>query len=81
LELHNAAGALIGSNDDWQHMIIGGVITHSQVADIHNSGHAPGDPSESEIIADLQPGNYTAIVRGVNNTTGVALVEVYDLDR
>ena len=34
---------------------------------------------ESAIIADLPSGNYTAIVRGVNNTTGVALVEVYDL--
>jgi len=80
LELHNAAGALIGSNDDWQHTVIGGVITHSQVADIQNSGHAPANPFESAIIADLSPGNYTAIVRGVNNTTGVALVELYDLD-
>jgi hypothetical protein len=80
LELHNATGALIGSNDDWQHTIIGGVITRNQVADIQNSGHAPTDPSESAIIAELPPGNYTAIVRGVNNTTGVALVEVYDLD-
>jgi hypothetical protein len=80
LELHNAAGALIGSNDDWQHTIIGGVITRSQVADIQNSGHAPTAPTESAIIAELPPGNYTAIVRGVNNTTGVALVEVYDLD-
>jgi N-acetylneuraminic acid mutarotase len=80
LELHNAAGALIGSNDDWQHTIIGGVITRGQVTDIQNSGHAPTDPSESAIIAELPPGNYTAIVRGVNNTTGVALVEVYDLD-
>jgi hypothetical protein len=79
LELHNAAGALIGSNDDWQHTIIGGVITRDQVADIQNSNHAPTDPSESAIIAELPPGNYTAIVRGVNNTTGVALVEVYDL--
>ena len=81
LELHNAAGALIGSNDDWQRTTIGGVITHSQVADIQNSGHAPANPSESAIIAELPPGNYTAIVRGVNNITGVALVEVYDLDR
>ena len=47
--------------------------------DIEASGHAPGDGRESAIIADLPPGNYTAIVRGVNNTTGVALVEVYDL--
>jgi hypothetical protein len=45
-----------------------------------DSGHAPTQPSESAIIADLPPGNYTAIVRGVNNTTGVALVEVYDFD-
>jgi len=79
LELHNAAGALIGSNNDWQHTIIGGVITRNQVADIQNSGHAPADPSESAIIAELQPGNYTAIVQGVNDTTGVGLVEVYDL--
>src|SRR5262249_28626795 len=81
LELHNAAGGLIGSNDDWQHTIVGGVITYGQVADIQNSGHAPTDPSESAIIAELPPGNYTAIVRGVNDVTGVALVEVYDLDR
>jgi hypothetical protein len=45
-----------------------------------NSGHAPSDIRESAIIAELPPGNYTAIVRGVNNTTGVGLVEVYDLD-
>jgi hypothetical protein len=79
LELHNANGALIASNDNWQQTIIGGIITSDQVQDIQNSGHAPGDPSESAIIADLPPGNYTAIVRGVNNTTGVALVEAYDL--
>src|SRR5438874_7032420 len=79
LELHNATGTLIGSNDDWQHTIIGGVITSSQVADIQSSGHAPANPFESAIIADLPPGNYTAIVRGVNDTTGVALVEVYYL--
>ena len=80
LELHDGTGALIASNDNWQHTIIGGIITSDQVHDILSSGHAPGDPRESAIIAELPPGNYTAIVRGVNNTTGVALVEVYDLD-
>ena len=79
LELHNAAGALIASNDNWQLTIIGGIITSHQGVEIRQSGHAPGNPLESAIIADLPPGNYTAIVRGVNNTTGVALVEVYDL--
>ena len=79
-ELHNAAGALIGSNDDWQHTIIGGIITSSKVRDILSSGRAPADGRESAIIAELPPSNYTAIVRGVNDTTGVGLVEVYDLD-
>jgi len=68
------------NNDDWQTTILGGIITSNQVSDIQNSGHAPTVASESAIIANLQPGNYTAIVSGVNNTTGVALVEVYDLD-
>jgi hypothetical protein len=80
LELHNGAGALIASNDNWQTTIIGGIITTNQVRDIINSGHAPTDPRESAIIAELPPGNYTAIVRGADNITGVALVEVYDLD-
>ena len=80
LELHNGPGALIASNDNWMTTIIGGIITSDQVHDIMDSGHAPTDPRESAIIATLPPGNYTAIVRGVNNTTGVGLVEVYDLD-
>ena len=80
LELHNATGALIGFNDNWQTTILGGVITSDQVSDIQNSGHVPTAASESAIIANLTPGNYTAIVRGVNNTTGVGLVEVYDLN-
>jgi hypothetical protein len=80
LELHNGSGALIGSNDNWMTTIIGGLITSDQRLDIQNSGYAPRDGRESAIIAELPPGNYTAIVRGVNNTTGVALVEVDDLD-
>jgi hypothetical protein len=80
LQLYDGTGALIASNDNWQHTIIGGIITRSQVRDIRNSGHAPADATESAIIATLPPGNYTAIVRGVSDTTGVALVEVYDLD-
>jgi hypothetical protein len=79
LDLHNGAGALIGSNNNWQTTIIGGIITGDQVSAIQNSGHAPTQPSESAIMATLSPGNYTAIVRGVNNSTGNALVEVYDL--
>ena len=81
LELHDGSGALIASNDNWQTTILGGIITKDQVMDIQSSGHAPTDPNESAIIADLQPGRYTAIVRGKNIIVGVALVEVYDLDQ
>src|SRR5206468_3027955 len=80
LELHDGTGALIASNDNWTHTIIGGIITSNQVQEIIDSGYAPSDGRESAIIADLAPGNYTAIVSGVNGMTGVALVEVYDLN-
>jgi hypothetical protein len=77
LELHDA-NSIIARNDDWQTTQIGGIITSDQVAEIQNSQLAPTNPAESAIIATLQPGSYTAIVRGVNNTTGNALVEVYN---
>jgi hypothetical protein len=80
LELHNGTGALIASNDNWMTTIIGGIITTDQVAAIRASGFAPTNVMESAMIVSLPPGNYTAIVRGVNNTTGVGLVDVYDLD-
>src|SRR5438552_13682333 len=58
LELHDATGATIATNDDWQ--------TSAQVSEIRDSGLAPTNPLESAIVATLQPGNYTAIVRGAN---------------
>jgi len=72
LELHNSTGALIASNDDWQ--------SGGQASQITASGYAPKNSLESAIIATLTPGNYTAIVKGYNNTTGVALVEGFELD-
>jgi hypothetical protein len=81
LELHDGTGALIASNNNWVSTIIGGIITSNQVHEIQASGYAPGNPLESAIIADLPAGDYTAVVRGVNNLTGVALVEVYNLDQ
>ena len=80
LELHDSTGRLIARNDDWQHTIIGRFIGNGQVRDIIASGLAPADRRESAMVVELPAGNYTAILRGVNNTTGVALVEAYDLD-
>jgi N-acetylneuraminic acid mutarotase len=70
LELHQSNGTII-TNDNWR---------DSQEAEIIASGLAPTNNAESAIIATLPPGAHTAIVRGKNGTTGVALVEVYDLD-
>jgi hypothetical protein len=72
LELHDSSGATIATNDDWQ---IG-----SQSSQISSSGYAPNNSNEPALIATLPAGAYTAIVRGYNNSTGVALVEVYELD-
>ena len=71
LELHDVAGALIVANDNWR---------TDQEAEIIATTIPPGSDLESAIVSTLQPGNYTAIVRGVNETTGVALVEVYALN-
>jgi hypothetical protein len=71
LELHNGNGTIIARNDNWK---------SDQQAAIQNSGYAPPKDAEAAILMTLQPGNYTAIVRGVNNTTGIGLVEVYNLD-
>ena len=73
LDLHDGNGALLQSNDNWQD-------DPSQASQISASGLAPSNNLESAIIATLQPGNYTAIVRGKNSGQGVALAEVYDLD-
>ena len=78
LELHDATST-IARNDDWQTTQLGGIITSDQVGEIQNSQLAPTNGAESAIIATLPPGSYTAIVRGVNTTTGNALVEVYNL--
>lgn len=79
LELHDATTGLIARNDDWQTTQFGGIIASNQVAEIQNSQLGPTNPGESAIIAMLQPGGYTAIVRGFDNTTGNALVEVFSL--
>ncbi len=71
-------GQLIAQNDNWQLAPGGGA--NPDLAAIIASGHAPTSDSESAIILTLPPGAYTAIVRGANNTSGVGMVEVYDLD-
>jgi hypothetical protein len=74
LELRDSSGALIGSNDNWR---------SDQEAEIIATGVAPIHDLESAIVATLPANNsiYTAIIHGVNNGTGVGVVEAYDLDR
>jgi len=74
LELHDATGAIIASNDNWM---------DTQEADILDTGLAPTNALESAILMVLPPGAYTATVQGNNlgpgATSGTALVEVYDI--
>lgn len=72
LELRDGSGNLLAVNDDW------GVST--QLSEILATTIPPVNPSESAIVATLGAGNYTAVVRGADGTSGVALVEVFDLD-
>lgn len=71
LELRNAQGGLVDSNDDW--------MNSPQKTQIQNSGLAPTNPKESAVVQTLAAGQYTAVVRGANGGTGVGSVEVYQL--
>jgi hypothetical protein len=71
LELYNGQGQVVATNDNWQ---------DSQAGEIQNTTIPPNDPREAAILRPLTPGAYTAVVRGKNNTTGVALIEAYQLN-
>ena len=72
LELRDSGGNLLQANDNWK---------ETQEQAIRDTMLAPSNDLESAILASLQPGAYTAIMRGRNNATGIGLVEVYDLQR
>jgi hypothetical protein len=72
LELRDSNGAVLISNNDWQDDSV-------QAAQLTAAGLAPTDPLESGIVVTLSPGAYTALLAGQGNTTGVGVVEVYDL--
>jgi hypothetical protein len=71
LELRDGNGAVLITDNDWQDDPV-------QAAELTAAGLAPTNNLESGIAATLPPGNYTALLAGVNNGTGVGLVEVYD---
>jgi hypothetical protein len=72
LELHGTGTFTTRINDNWR---------DTQETAIQATGLAPTEEAESAIDATLPPGSYTAVVRGKNNTSGVALIELYDLDQ
>jgi hypothetical protein len=72
LELHDGNGATMATNDNWK--------SASNANEIQATGLAPNDDRESAILMPLSAGSYTTIVRGVNNTTGIAVAEAYKLN-
>jgi T5SS/PEP-CTERM-associated repeat protein len=75
LELHDGNGVTIRSNDNWKTREDG----TSQQSDIEATTIPPTNDLESALVQTLSPGNYTAVVRGKDDTTGIAVVEVYNL--
>jgi len=73
LNLHDGNGTLVASNNNWREDPV-------QESAIVATGIPPGNDLESAMVHNLVPGGYTAIVRGVNNTTGIAVVEAYGLN-
>jgi len=71
--VRSSDGAVIATNDSWQ--------ADPNAAQLSASGFAPSNPAEAAVLVNLEPGPYTAIVSGANGATGVALVEVYEVDR
>jgi hypothetical protein len=71
LELRDSNGVVIMADNDWQD-------DAAQAAELTAAGLAPTNNLESAIAATLPPGIYTALLAGLNNGTGVGLVEVYD---
>jgi hypothetical protein len=71
LELRDRNGALLIANNDWQE-------NSAQAAELTAAGLAPTSQFESGIATTLPPGQYTVLLAGLNNGTGVGLVEVYD---
>ena len=72
LELHGPSGFATITNNNWR---------DTQEQEIQDTGIPPTNDLESAIVATLDPGAYTAVVRGNGNTSGVGLVEVYDLNQ
>jgi hypothetical protein len=71
VELHDSNGAIIATNDNWK---------DSQQTAIQATGLAPASDAESAILSTLPNGSYTAILLGKNNTTGVGLLELYNVN-
>jgi hypothetical protein len=79
LELHDEkSGLTVETNDNWK---INDQTGQSQQATVEATTVPPTDDLESAIVRTLTPGPYTAVLRGVNNSTGIGVVEVYDLDQ
>lgn len=73
IDIYDGADVLRGSNDNWNE-----ALTRQEILD---SGLAPNNPFESALWGVINPGAYTVVVRGKDDTTGMGLFEVYDLDQ
>ena len=71
IDLHDAQGAVVASNDDWQ--------SSQDAAALAATTIAPTNPKESAILKTLAPGTYTVVLHGANGGTGIGIVETFNL--
>src|SRR5688572_1259909 len=69
IQLFNSAGVNIAGNDDWK----------TDQAEVEASGVAPTDDRESALVRTLDPGAYTVVMRGKNDSSGIGVIEMYDI--
>jgi alpha-tubulin suppressor-like RCC1 family protein len=81
VELFDSNGVSLGRNDNWRVTQIGGLIAGDQASEIQRSTLAPTNDQESALIVTVPAGNYTAHINTTNNATGIALLEIYDLEQ
>jgi hypothetical protein len=70
LELHDGNGNVVLANDDWK---------TDQQQELEQTGLQPSNDLEAAVVVTIQPGQYTAQVRGKNNATGIGVVQVFFL--
>ncbi len=71
LTVYDSSGAVVATNDDW--------ASDPNASQISAAGLAPTNSAEAALAITLPPATYTVIAAGKNGSSGIGLLEAYDL--